>query len=242
MINNRFIIIVPCYNVADWLTINLSIIKHQSYNNFLCIVIDDNSTDNTEDVVARFANKNNGSQAKAYMAGIDFLESNNVLKDEDILVEVDGDDWLSSVFTLDYLNHVYQNANIWMSYGQYQLYPTAQLGGHYNMHLCSEDVQRQQPFAYSHLKTYKYWLFNKIDRQDLIDPETGTYYNITWDFVLCMPMVEMAGRERVYRCEDVLYILNRSETLNNEGKIRVADQKNIEYKIRTKPKYNKISA
>ena len=41
-------------------------------------------------------------------------------------------------------------------------------------------------------------------------------------------------------CEDILYILNRSEELKNEGKTRSGEQKYIEQLIRQKPKYDKI--
>lgn len=248
---NRFIIITPCYNVAKWLPINIQMTKFQSYKNFLCVLVDDKSTDNTATVVqqqigddVRFLyllNENNGSQAKAYMSAIKYLEANNLIANEDILVEIDGDDWLSSVYVLDYLNQIYQqNNNILMTYGQYQLYPTANLGGHYSMHLCDTTQCRHQPFAYSHLKTYKYSLLNQLNRNDLIDPETGDYFSAAWDHVLCMPMVEMAGNDKIYRCDDVLYILNRSDDLSNEGKSRVDHQKAVERRVRNKKPYSKL--
>ena len=184
---NRFIIITTCYNVSPYLEHNITLNKFQSHNNCLFIYVDDNSTDNSYDTLIsltkeddRFVvlkNTNNGSQAKSYMHAIDHLEKNNLIYPEDIIVEVDGDDWLSSTFVLEYLDEIYQNPKTWMTYGQYQEWPSGEVGGHFSMSINDEvdksNQHRKCPFPYSHLKTYKYWLFNKIDRQDLIDPTTN---------------------------------------------------------------------
>lgn len=253
MISNRFVIITPCYNIAKWLPINIHMNLYQSYKNFICVYVDDKSTDNTEQILLPHCtdsnfiylkNENNGSQAKTFMCAIDYLEKHSHISDNDIIVEVDGDDWLSSVFVLDYLNNIYQNENIWMTYGQYQKYPEGTVGGHYNMSIDNQvdefNLYRKNPLPYSHLKSYKYHLFNRIDRMDLVDEKTNQYFSIAWDHVLCLPMVEMAGKKRIYRCEEILYILNRSEELQNEGKLRLTEQKTVEQLVRQKKVYNRI--
>ena len=255
MKNNKFIIITTCYNVSPYLEHNITVNKFQSYTNNLFVYVDDQSKDNSYDILKsltkdddRFIviqNPNNGSQAKAYMYAIKYLEQNQLIDDEDIIVEIDGDDWLSSTFVLEYLNEIYQNPEIWMTYGQYQMWPNAQLGGHFNMEIHDgvdqENLHRKYPFPYSHLKTYKYWLFNKINRDDLIDPTTKELYAAAWDHVLCLPMVEMAGKKHIHRCNDVLYILNRHEELQNEGKARPTLQKETEARCRQGKVYNKIT-
>lgn len=251
MIQNKFIIITTCYNVAKWLPINIQMMKYQSYENFQCILVDDKSTDNTTETIFKHVdndprfqyllNSNNGSQAKAYMHGIEYLEKHNLISDDDIIVEVDGDDWLASNFVLQYLNIIYQNPKVLMTYGDYLIYPAAQPGGHVNMDLSqSNNDYRRTPFAYSHLKTYKYKVFNKINRDDLIDPNTNEYYSAAWDHVLCMPMVEMSGIDRIVKTKDFLYILNRHTELQNEGTVNVDKQKRIEQEIRNKKPYERI--
>ena len=51
---NHFKIIVPFYNVEDWIKICIRSIKAQSYTNFQCILIDDLSDDNTEEIVKKY--------------------------------------------------------------------------------------------------------------------------------------------------------------------------------------------
>jgi len=251
---NRFVIITTCYNVEPYIRMNLQMSKVQSYKNALFVYVDDNSKDNTYDILTnldftddRFLtikNNNNGNQGKAFMYAIEYLEKNNLIQDEDIIVEVDGDDWLSSPFVLDYLDVIYQNKNIWMTYGQYQIWPTGQMGGHFNMEILdqvdNQNSHRQTAFPYSHLKTYKYWLLNKIDRNDLIDPVTGELFSAAWDHALCISMVEMAGKKHIFRCPDILYILNRHEELQNEGKLRTDEQKAVEGRIRQQKVYPKL--
>lgn len=252
--NNRFIVITTCYNVEPYIRMNFYMNKFQTHENVLFVYVDDNSKDTTLQTLkeltlndSRFLviqNNDNGSQAKAYMYAIDYLEKNNLVQDEDIIVEVDGDDWLSSNFVLSYLNQIYQDENIWMTYGHYQEYPSGNLGGHFYMHIHDEvdqnNVHRYNAFPYSHLKTYKYWLLNKVNRQQLIDPVTNQLFSAAWDHALCLPMVEMAGKRHIHRCDDILYILNRHDDLQNESKTRHEEQKQIEMRIRHMPIYNKL--
>ena len=132
-----------------------------------------------------------------------------------------------------------------MTYGNYQEYPEGNLGGHYQMSISNDvdarNLHRKFPFPYSHLKTYKTFLFNRIDRRDLIDPQTGKTFRSAWDHALCIPMVEMAGTERIQKTEDILYVLNRDDSLQNESKDRLKAQKDTEARIRSGRVYEKIN-
>ena len=112
MKQNRFVIISTCYNVDPYVQMNIYVNKFQSYNNALFVYVDDKSTDNTyqsliehtkdDDRFIVLQNDNNGSQGKAYYYAIDYLKKYDKINDEDIIVEVDGDDWLSNSFVLQY--------------------------------------------------------------------------------------------------------------------------------------------
>lgn len=251
MIKNRFIVIVTTYNVVDWITMNITMIKYQSFTNWKCLIVDDGSTDGTYETLLTLTQNDNNfqviqtedyeqGQGAAYLKAIKSF----IFEKEDIIVEVDGDDWLSSCFVLAYLDQVYRQESIWMTYGQYQEYPLGNLGGHYQMYLDnavdSTNTYREAPFPYSHLKTYKYHLLERVRERDLIDPLTRKPWNKAWDHALCLPMVEMAGKNRIYRCEDILYTLNRSDSLQNEGKNSHRLQKEVEQRIRTQKRYSRL--
>ncbi len=50
-------VIIPTYNYAQYLAETLQSVVNQSYTNWECIVVDDGSVDNTEEVVREFINK-----------------------------------------------------------------------------------------------------------------------------------------------------------------------------------------
>jgi len=50
-------VIVPCYNYGKFIPETLESVFEQTYENWECIVVDDGSTDNTNDVISAFINK-----------------------------------------------------------------------------------------------------------------------------------------------------------------------------------------
>jgi glycosyltransferase involved in cell wall biosynthesis len=243
MKQNKFIVISTVYNKAKWIGFNVNSIKQQTYKNYIAVYGYDKSTDNTYEQLTyatqddeRFTiihNKDQDSQMSNFYYTWNSIKELGMVDPEDIIVEVDADDWLLSPFVLQYLNEVYQSPDIWMTYGQYVEYPSGQLGGHSFMYLPDNDGSiRTSPFAYSHLKTYKAWLLDKVPQECLINPETGKYWTATADFAMCMPMVEMAGKDRIFRVNQPVYVYNSSDDLESESKSRLTEQKRIEQLIR----------
>jgi glycosyltransferase involved in cell wall biosynthesis len=243
---NKFIIISTVYNKSKWVRFNVNSIKQQSYTNYLTAYGYDKSTDDTLehllDAIADdpdfriYMNPNPGCFLNCFMGTYKHLKETGQIEPDDIIVEIDGDDWLLHPFVLQYLNQVYQNDNIWMTYGQYIHYPSGELGGHYHLHLDdlvdAQNSYRSNTFPYSHLKTYKAFLLDKVTDEDLIDPVTSKYFNAAADFALCMPLVEMAGKSRIFRVDEPLYVYNVSSDLESETNNRVELQKEIEQRIR----------
>jgi glycosyltransferase involved in cell wall biosynthesis len=242
MIQNRFILISTVYNKEKWISFNVNSVKQQSYKNFLAAYAYDVSQDKTIWELYRsisqderfhiITNEDKDSQISNFMYCYNKLKERNLVNPDDIIVEVDADDWLLHPFVFDYLNEAYQDPNVWMTYGHYIEYPSGKTGGHFHMHLPDSNDIRQNPFAYSHLKTYKAWLFDKVPREYLIDPRTGKYWKTTADFAMCMPMVEMAGRDRIVRFDQPVYVYNTSDDLGSESKTNLAAQKEAEQLIR----------
>lgn len=245
MKQNRFIVICTAYNKEKYVTFNINSIKQQSYGNFIAVYGYDVSKDNTRQVIVDnikddnrfmlFDNPIQESQLMNYFNTIEYLKQNNLLEDEDIIMEVDADDWLLHPFVFDYLNQIYQNDDIWMTYGQYITYPKGEVGGHYYLTIDDNvdrlNAYRQAIFPYSHLKTYKAWLLNRVPKEYVINPENGTYFKLTADFAVCMPMVEMAGKNRIFRVDDPIYVYNTADDANNESS-QLAEQKRLEGIIR----------
>lgn len=91
-------IIVPCYNQAQYLDEALQSVLEQTYQNWECIIINDGSPDNTEEVVKKWLEKDsrfkyvlkeNGGLSSARNAGLDMATGDYIqfLDSDDVLAE-----------------------------------------------------------------------------------------------------------------------------------------------------------
>ena len=234
---------MPCYNVAQWVSLNIQLTKLQSFTNFECHIINDGSTDNSEEIILEnikddnrffyYKNEvNTGSSLYSYYNTFHKIKPD----DEDIIIWLDGDDWFSSVFTLQYLDQFYNIKKCWMTYGTYQIYPSGQDGAHHCVDLPEElhkdKTYRQWMHVYSHLRTHKAFLFKELNKEDLIDNRSGKFYTEATDCAYLFSLVELCGNSERIKCiKDILVILNRTNPNTASGNLR--KQKETERHIRT---------
>ena len=101
MKNNHFKIITPMYNVEDWIALTIKTVLAQDYNDYEWILVDDMSTDNTAKIVReeigndpRFTFVEVQEKAFALKNIYDGIALSSP-EPEDVIVTLDGDDWLS---------------------------------------------------------------------------------------------------------------------------------------------------
>jgi glycosyltransferase involved in cell wall biosynthesis len=224
-----FVVIIPSYNNAEWVEKNLGSVLSQDYDNFRVIYIDDASLDGTWQAVKELASAsktkidiwhneaNCGAMENIYRAATS-------CSPEEIVVMVDGDDWLPHEHVLEKLNAVYADPDVWMTCGNYLEYPSysytiGKYSGEIPEKVIAQNAQRQfsrKTYLLSHLKTFYAGLFHKIGKEDL--QFEGKFFDTAPDQAMMIPMAEMAGYH--YRhIKDVLYIYNRSNIIN-EDKVR----------------------
>ncbi|HHK7549987.1 TPA: glycosyltransferase family 2 protein, partial [Streptococcus pneumoniae] len=94
--NELISIIVPIYNVENYLRMCLDSIQNQTYQNFECLLINDGSPDNSAEICReyvakdsrfRYFEKENGGLSSARNYGIERAEGT-------VITFVDSDDWL----------------------------------------------------------------------------------------------------------------------------------------------------
>ena len=80
-------IIIPCYNQCNYLVDSLTSVLAQTYKNWECIVVNDGSTDNTEEIAVKICNgddrfiyikKQNGGLSSARNAGLKLVKGDFV--------------------------------------------------------------------------------------------------------------------------------------------------------------------
>ncbi|SIS96763.1 Glycosyltransferase involved in cell wall bisynthesis [Chryseobacterium ureilyticum] len=98
--NAKISIIIPCYNQAQYLDECLLSVFNQTYSNWECIIVDDDSPDNTKEVVEKWIEKDsrfkylykqNGGLSSARNAGIEVATGEWILP-------LDADDKISNQY------------------------------------------------------------------------------------------------------------------------------------------------
>lgn len=234
-------ILTTTFNCESYIERSLFSIMSQSFKDFKCYITDDLSTDNTVKIIKniissdnRFVLIENGS--KRYQPGnYDYVIREKNLDDNEICVEVDGDDWLPNVNVFKRINEVYQDTNVWMTTGSF-VYPNNRAG--LSLPPVSYDNIRQQTFSLSHLRTWKSWLWKMIKQEDLKD-DNGNYWKVAGDCAFMFPMFEMSGKEHYRYLSDINYVYNDRNPLNDH-KVDFQSTVDIARKIRHKPEYKRL--
>jgi glycosyltransferase involved in cell wall biosynthesis len=236
------IIVTTLYNAEQYVEKCIGSIMGQSFSDFICYITDDLSTDNSiklvEDLIQgddRFILIKNS--IKYYQTGnYDQIIRNNVnISDNEIIIEVDGDDWLPNSNTLQLINDIYKDENIWITNGSFR-YSNGQFG--FSSKQKINDNLRKAEMTCSHMRTWRAFLWRNIKEEDLKDDD-GKYWSITGDLSFMFPMLEMATDEHYGFVKEITYIYNGENPIN-EHKVNLPLVNEIANKIRNKKSYEKL--
>ncbi len=161
------------------------------------------------------------------------------LDDHAVVVIVDADDRLTHDRVLAYINDVYQNPNVWMTYGQFRNYGRGTRGF---CHAMPHDVIEDNSFrSYSdipsHLRTFYAGLFKNIRVENLM--YDGKFLTMCADIAAMMPMIEMARNGHFTFLPDVLLDYNDVNTINDH-KVSKNFQRKMDLYVRSLPKYQPL--
>lgn len=239
------VVVVASYNNKAWFERNLDSIYMQKYTNYRVIYIDDCSTDGTYDLVRDYIDSYNhtnntilvrneskiGALANQYKA----IHS---CKNHEIILILDGDDWFAHDGVFEYINKVFSDPNVWITYGQFKEYPSDGIGFCCPMpeDIVLRNAYREHGHIPSHLRSFYAWLFKKIKKEDLCIDED--FMPMTGDIAAMFPMMEMAGG-RFKFIPDVLYVYNTSNPISDHL-VSKKLQRVLDLYIRNKPRYPKL--
>jgi glycosyltransferase involved in cell wall biosynthesis len=236
------VIVTTAYNCQDYIEKCIGSLMGQNFTDFKCYITDDLSTDNTVNVVKNMIKGDDRfilieNKVKMYQPGNydQVIRDNHDIYDNEIIVEVDGDDWLPDSKTLSRINEVYSNPDVWIANGSFR-YSNGTKG--FSSKQENFDNLRGSRFTASHIRTWRAFLWRKINQEDLKD-ENGNYWKVTGDLSFMFPMLEMAGEERYRFMDEINYIYNEENPLNDH-KIDLSLVNEIAIEIRNKKKYDKL--
>ncbi len=242
----NFKVIVPFYNVQDWIDKCIKSLKSQRYRKFQCYLIDDMSTDNSAKIISKAIDGDPrftliSNETKQYALGNISKTLDNIhCDDSDVIILLDGDDWLASTHSMSILANTYRTSECLMTYGSYVYNPGGVVGvepSEYPLHVIESNAYRQDMWRASHLRSFRYDLWTKIKQEDLQD-ENGEYYKMTYDQAIMLPLLEMAGHKSRF-ISDILYVYNKENPLNVD-KIKAEKQYALAQKIRGMTPYGRL--
>jgi glycosyltransferase involved in cell wall biosynthesis len=235
-------IVTTLYNCENYIEKCIGSIFGQDHNEFKCYITDDLSTDKSVDIVKELINGDDRfiliqNKEKMYQPGNydQVIRNNNEIKDNDIIVEIDGDDWLPNSKCLKKIHNVYLDNNVWITNGSFR-YSNGNNG--FSSKQVINDSLRQNRMTCSHMRTWRAFLWRNIKQEDLKD-ENGVYWKVTGDLAFMFPMLEMAGEEHYRFIDDIIYVYNEQNPINDH-KVDLTLVNDIAIKIRNKEKYKKL--
>jgi len=150
------------------------------------------------------------------------VEAINALspEDDDVIVWVDGDDWLAHQNVLKYLSKFYDAHKCLMTYGNYRPDPssdTCPQPKSYPKEVVLDNSYRVSAYTcgllFNHLRTVKYLLFKHLKESDFTWPD-GTWFKCAGDTAVMIPCLELAGGRYRY-IDKELYVYNTSNPVSD---------------------------
>lgn len=238
----HLVIVIPSYNNITWYERNLDSLARQTHTNWHALYIDDCSTDNTGQVVQNYIDQNNLSEKIMYTrnehnhgALYNIYRAVHACAPSDIIILLDGDDWLKDEHALAHINALYQDPEVWLTYGKAQIYPDGGIIGWQSVpqEVVASNSFRSYQWMTTHMRTFYAWLFKKIRKEDLL--YEGKFFSCAWDLALMFPMLEMAGMHSTL-CPEVVYIYNMSNPISDYN-VRLTQQLMFDKIIRARERY-----
>lgn len=225
----KITVITPFYNSENYIEKTIQSIAAQDYDNYECFLINDASTDNSLNVLiktlkelpdnlkTKFRIINNEENKGAVYNQINTIRHVN---DEDIVMLIDGDDWLNydnSIF--DFYNNLYKK-DTEFTYGScWSLVDNIPLiAQEYPPEIKENKQYRNYKFnwgmPYTHLRTFRKYLVNDIP-DDVFQDENGDWFKAGGDNSTFYNIIEKADPSKVKCVQNIHYIYNDTNPLND---------------------------
>jgi hypothetical protein len=222
----HFQVVIAASNSETFVEKNLLSVFSQNYQNFHITYIDDASSDKTYEKAIDFAKKFNMESKISFIKKVErklklhnLYEMYTSFKDDEIIVCLDGADWLAHENVLNDLNAYYQNPDVWLTYSKEIHHPSYKKidGKCFKDYEIKNNKMRDNKETISGLKSFYAGLFKLIPLKDLM--YQGKFVPSMEDLALFMPMCEMASTHSLF-IDDILYVYNDSNETKEDKNIQ----------------------
>ena len=227
----KIIVVTPMYNAENYIEKCIKSVITQDYDNYLMVIIDDGSIDNSYEIAKRYESdkikvikniKNKGAVRNQIETIIEYREKN------DIIMFLDGDD---SLVNDNQIFHFYNNlydgtteftyGSCWSMVDRIPL-----ISQPYPNEIKQEKKYRSHKFnwnmPYTHLRTFKAFLLDSVDDNKFKD-EQGNWYKAGGDGSIFYTLIEKADPNKIKVVQDIVYNYNDMSPLN-DYKVNASEQ------------------
>lgn len=274
-----FIFVVPSFNNIENYKINLDSVRHQLYPKyqFRVIYVNDCSDDGTDVAVKEYITQHKLENFVTYMdmekcqnkrqrQGMGRYIAYHKCFDDEICLNLDGDDWLYDEFVLDNMDKHFVNNNLLASYGSYYVYDETDVGSGQHMKIPYNNKLlnlRQFPgnvkasrsfknydWICGHLRAGYAKLFKSIELRHFVGPD-GYFFRMASDQNETYPVLEMAGDRHLNILKPTMVYNKYNSKQFETSYYRMNEAKNKDAKryrdevtqlIKTRPMYPKFGS
>lgn len=243
---NKINVIVPFYNCKQFLERCVASVMTQKYDNYHVYFVDDASTDGSGEIIDNIPDKSkftlirNETNLSALPNIINTVL--NFCEPDSISSLLDGDDWFSGSYTLSKVNTIFNKSDCIFQYGQ-SMWTDSRRGFASAYTKDQFEKARQMPFKVSHLRSFRSFIIGDIKNQDpnlsCMKNSSGSFHRFAYDCCLVFPIFDLISHEKLYFCDDILYIYNRENVLS-EDRIDQQKQWDVHKEVANKPPLKRI--
>lgn len=240
-------LIINCGPCEPYIGLCLASVRAQTYQNWQAYVTVDPCGDGTYEAAvsasagdSRIHVTRNSTRLFAMQNLIQGVRQSLAAPD-DVIVVLDGDDWLATDAALELIACAYQRHDCWTTYGSWisnDPAHTGNPGGLWPAYPADTTDFRRAPWLGTAIRTWKRWMWDLIDDQDFRD-WNDRYFVVTEDQASMLPILEMSGTQRALHIPEVLMVYNRT-TPHACGKVRYQEMLANAAYLRTRPPYPRL--
>lgn len=246
--NYRVVYVDDCSPDKNSVKVEEFVLEHisRSLHSFKKVLFDDRGSKNHSAVTAQFSKEVNKDRAFFTLvvnknrcgALANLYRGIHSCDDDEIVVTIDGDDWLPDDEVLKRLNEAYSSGEVWLTHGNLIEYPSGSVSW---CEPVPPEIIKSNSFRNfkcpSHLRTFESWLFKRIDLKDLL--YKGDFFAMTWDMAMMYPMIEMAGERHLFMSQPN-YVYNMVNPIN-DNKVNADLQNFLDKYLRNKSPYPRLN-
>ena len=235
-------IIINCGPCEEWIGRCLSSLRAQRWREWEAFVTIDPCGDRTfqQAVEARRDDRRisifrNERRQYSMRNLIDGIGRSNAAS-EDVIVILDGDDWLLHDYALGIIARTYAETGCWLTYGSWVCNDSATPGLWPGYPDDAVDF-RSLRWLGTAVRTWKTWLWNRIDAADFRD-RRGQCFRVTEDLAAMFPMLEMSTIRRIRHIAEPLLLYNRHQ--NGVASVMAEEAEENAFWLRSRPRYRAV--